>query len=121
MNGPNAQSTIAAPAWRRRSARVRKARTAALEHVATSLPRAVEQLVQAGCTEAWLVGSFARGTPTPDSDVDLLVRGLSPDRRSDLVDALEHLFQRPVDLAELERIPSERLEVALNGGRRLFP
>jgi predicted nucleotidyltransferase len=92
-----------------------------IAHVAALLPRAIEQLASAGCTEAWLVGSFARGTPTPDSDVDLLVRGLAPDRRSDLVDALEHLFQRRVDLAELERIPSARLEVAQNGGRRLFP
>ncbi len=77
--------------------------------------------MQAGCTEAWLVGSFARGNPTPDSDVDLLVRGMLPERRSDVVDALEHLLRRPVDLAELERIPSERLEFALDRGRRLFP
>lgn|GEM_PF-2842460 len=85
------------------------------------LPRAVALAVHAHCTEVWLVGSFARGTPAPESDVDLLVRNLATERRAELVDALEHLFRRPVDLAEIERIAPERLALALEGARRLFP
>jgi len=107
--------------WQTRTARARNAREAALRSVEAHLPRAVALARQAGCTEGWLTGSFARGTPSPESDVDLLVRDLAPEQRSDLVDALEHLFRRPVDLAEIERIAPERLGVALHGARRLFP
>ena len=107
--------------WDRRDAELQRYREAAVQAVGECLPRALELLRSCGCTEVWLVGSFAAGTPGPTSDVDLLVRALPTAARSDCVDALEHLFRRQVDLAELERVPPERLHLAMAGGRRLYP
>ena len=107
--------------WAERDARRAGAQHSAVTEVEQALPRAVEILRAHGCTEIWLAGSFAQGAPRASSDVDLLVRDLPGARRGEAVDALEHLFHRPVDLAELERIPMERLSLALCGARRLFP
>lgn len=53
---------------------------------------------------AFLVGSSARGTDTPASDVDLLVDLLDPglDRVVDLAAKLTDVVGRPVDLVRLE-------------------
>ena len=54
--------------------------------------------------KAWLFGSFARGEETPLSDVDLLVQyaegGISLLKHCEMVDDLEKLLDRPVDLIE---------------------
>ena len=121
MNHPSITPSTVSSVWDARDARARRTRSASLGSLDAALPRAVALVRQAGCTEAWLTGSFARGKPSPDSDVDLLVRHLAPEKRADLVDALEHLFCRPVDLAEIERIAPERLGLALDGARRLLP
>ncbi|MFM7194510.1 MAG: nucleotidyltransferase family protein [Bacteroidota bacterium] len=60
--------------------------------------------------ELYLFGSLATGTPTPQSDVDLLVR-FDPmdlyfyfDNYLGLKEQLEVLFNRPVDLVEDQAI-----------------
>lgn len=53
---------------------------------------------------AWLFGSFARGEETPLSDVDLLVEydkgGISLLKHAMMINDLEELLDRPVDLVE---------------------
>ena len=53
---------------------------------------------------AWLFGSFARGEETPLSDVDLLVQytgdGISLLKHCAMMNDLEDLLDRPVDLVE---------------------
>ena len=53
---------------------------------------------------AWLFGSFARGEETPLSDVDLLVQyadgGISLLKHCAMINDLEGLLDRPVDLIE---------------------
>lgn len=53
---------------------------------------------------AWLFGSFARGEDTPLSDVDLLVQytegGISLLKHCAMINDLEKLLDRPVDLIE---------------------
>ena len=54
--------------------------------------------------KAWLFGSFARGEETPLSDVDLLVQyadgGISLLKHCAMINDLEKLLDRPVDLIE---------------------
>ncbi len=53
---------------------------------------------------AWIFGSFARGEDTPLSDVDLLVQysegGISLLKHCAMINDLEELLDRPVDLIE---------------------
>lgn len=55
--------------------------------------------------KAWLFGSFARGEETPLSDVDLIVQydekeGVSLLKHASMVNDLEVILDRPVDLVE---------------------
>ena len=54
--------------------------------------------------KAWLFDSFARGEETPLSDVDLLVQyadgGISLLKHCAMINDLEELLDRPVDLIE---------------------
>ena len=54
--------------------------------------------------KAWLFGSFARGEETPLSDVDILVEyaegGISLLKHCAMINDLEELLDRPVDLIE---------------------
>jgi len=96
-------------------------RARALAEVRSKLPRAAAMLAEGGCSEAWLVGSFARGDPLADSDVDLIARGLLPRTRPQLWWDLGALFGREVDLGEAERMAPERLALVLREGIRLLP
>ena len=55
--------------------------------------------------KAWLFGSYARGEQTPLSDVDILVvyddnEGVSLLKHASMINDLEKLLDRPVDLVE---------------------
>ena len=54
--------------------------------------------------KAWLFGSFARGEETPLSDVDLLVQydggGISLLKHASMLNELERILDRPVDIVE---------------------
>lgn len=54
--------------------------------------------------KAWIFGSFARGEETPLSDVDLLVEyaegGISLLKHCAMINDIEELLDRPVDLIE---------------------
>ncbi len=107
--------------WQARETARLEERAQSMSEVVSALGEAVSILADAGCSEVWLVGSFAIGTPDPSSDVDLVVRGLPSNLRAEAVDALERLLRRPVDLVEYERIDPQRLAFILAGGRRIYP
>ena len=115
------QAVATADVWAQRDRARIDERSRAVADVRSRLPRASALLSAAACTEAWLVGSFARGDPRPDSDVDLIARGLTPKSRPQLWWELGRLFSREVDLAEAERIDPEHLALVLSDGIRLLP
>jgi predicted nucleotidyltransferase len=72
-----------------------------------------------GAEEVWLFGSLASGTPRPDSDVDLAVRGLPRSRYFDLLGMLMEIFATRVDLVLLEDAPASLRDRVAETGRRL--
>jgi len=74
-----------------------------------------------------LFGSAADGSFQPDpSDLDLLVRFADPeptgdyaDRYLDLADAMERLFQRPIDLVTEQSVRNPYFRRLLEASRRL--
>lgn len=78
------------------------------EDVFTLLRQNGGHLRRFGVRQLSVFGSFARGEPTDESDVDILVE-LEPDRKSlnnflNLAEFLEELFGRKVDLLTPESL-----------------
>jgi predicted nucleotidyltransferase len=59
-------------------------------------------LAAAGAREVYVFGSVAAGKVREDSDVDLAVAGLPPERFFTTLAHLEDLFERTVDLVDLD-------------------
>lgn len=74
-------------------------------------------------TLALVYGSVARGTPRPDSDLDIAVaseRGaLTEDERMDIICALAQETGRPVDLIDLQAVSPPLLSEILRHGHRI--
>lgn len=74
-------------------------------------------------TLALVYGSVARGTPRPDSDLDIAVasaRGaLTEDERMDIIGALAQETGRPVDLIDLQAVSPPLLSEILRHGHRI--
>jgi predicted nucleotidyltransferase len=104
--------------WEQRERRREMERQDVLSRVRGGISGAASMIAEAGCTEAWLVGSFGRGTPDAGSDVDIIVRGLEPRRRPDLWWKLCSFFGREVDIAEPEARHRRRKGVRLLERRR---
>ena len=72
---------------------------------------------------AWLFGSFARGEDTPLSDVDILVQfnegGISLLKHAAMLDDLERMLDRPVDLVE-DGTLRPRISDCVNRERKLI-
>lgn len=67
-----------------------------------------ERLRRAGVARLGVFGSFARGEPRPDSDVDLLVQ-FAPGRKSfdafmEVATLLEEVLRRPVEVVTAESL-----------------
>jgi predicted nucleotidyltransferase len=69
------------------------------------LHQGADLLRRSGAQEVYVFGSVARGTMTEDSDVDLAVSGLPPETFFPAMARLGDLFDRPVDLVDLD-VPS---------------
>ena len=73
---------------------------------------------------ALVFGSVARGTPRPDSDVDMAVacphRALTVDETLDIVAALAQHTGRPVDLIDLYAVAPPLLGQIVRHGRRVL-
>ncbi len=66
------------------------------------LTRAIEILRGFGCTEIYVFGSFAHGTPNESSDIDLAVRGCPQRSFFHAVGSLMRELGRRVDLVDLD-------------------
>ena len=91
----------------------------------TGFPPVTEEVLQAAAEriaeslrpeKIVLFGSYAGGTPTPDSDVDLLVIMVTDASRADRYRAVSRLlYPRPFPVDILVKTPGE-IERALEGG-----
>jgi predicted nucleotidyltransferase len=85
-----------------------------------ALPAAVEELVQQfGVKKVVLFGSLARGDAGLESDVDLLVDALPPERWFEAMARLSAVLDADVDLVSSGSTPPEVLERALAEGQVL--
>jgi predicted nucleotidyltransferase len=66
------------------------------------LKRGAALLTSEGAREVYVFGSVASGTVREGSDVDLAVAGLPPERFYATMARLENLFDRSVDLVDLD-------------------
>lgn len=66
------------------------------------IKKAAEKLKAAGAREVYLFGSAARGTMEERSDIDLAVSGLPPENFFQVLAQVEDIFQRPIDLVDLD-------------------
>ncbi|MBY0312305.1 MAG: nucleotidyltransferase domain-containing protein [Phycisphaerales bacterium] len=78
-----------------------------------------------GIRELALFGSVLRDDFGPDSDVDVLVEflpghGLTFENAPEILDALEALFRRPVDLVEKSRIKNPFRRASILAGSRVL-
>lgn len=67
------------------------------------LTRGAALLKSAGAREVYVFGSVARGRAHEGSDVDLAVSGLPPASFFQTLARLGDLFDRPVDLVDLDQ------------------
>lgn len=63
---------------------------------------AVSILQQAGATEVFVFGSVAQGKIRPDSDLDIAVRGLPPEKFFAAMSAVTFAISRSFDLVDLD-------------------
>lgn len=73
------------------------------EEFQQDLSCAVGILKNAGCKEIFLFGSLITGSYREDSDLDLAIRGCSPENYFELLGKLLTSLSRPVDLINLDR------------------
>lgn len=59
-------------------------------------------IIEAGAREVYVFGSAARGAMDDESDVDLAVAGLPPERFFRAVGKARRILKRPVDLVDLD-------------------
>lgn len=72
------------------------------ERIRNLLRQGAELLRDAGAREVYVFGSMAAGKARENSDVDLAVTGLPPERFFTAMARLEDLFDRGVDLVDLD-------------------
>ena len=66
------------------------------------IERAAAALKAFGANEVYLFGSLVDGTIREDSDVDLAVSGLPPERFFHAMSEAADILQRPLDLVDLD-------------------
>ena len=72
------------------------------ESLDARLTRAAHALREAGAQEVYVFGSAATRSFRDNSDVDLAVSGLPPDRFFKAMGLAEDILQRPLDLVDLD-------------------
>ena len=72
------------------------------ERIRDLLQRGAALLRDAGAREVYVFGSMAMGKARENSDVDLAVTGLPPENFFAAMARLEDLFDRGVDLVDLD-------------------
>lgn len=72
------------------------------ERIEDLVQRGADLLRTAGAREVYIFGSMATGKANARSDIDLAVTGLPPERFFAAMARLESLFDRNVDLVDLD-------------------
>jgi predicted nucleotidyltransferase len=67
-----------------------------------ALEKAIAALKAAGAKEVYLFGSAAQGGFSEDSDIDLAVRGLPPERFFRAISQASTFLDRPLDVVDLD-------------------
>ena len=62
-------------------------------------------LLREGCTECYLFGSHVTGGANENSDIDIGIKGLSPQKFFAVHSALEEVTQKTVDLVDFDERP----------------
>lgn len=70
----------------------------------SSIDRLVAVLKSSGAKTVYLFGSAAKGTMRDDSDVDLAVSGLPPEKFFKALSVASRLLDRPVHLIDLDEV-----------------
>jgi len=68
------------------------------------IKRAATVLKEAGAREVYLFGSGAKGNIRENSDIDLAVSGLPPEKFFQAMGLVEDILQRPLDLVDLDEL-----------------
>jgi predicted nucleotidyltransferase len=68
------------------------------------IKRAAPVLKEAGAREVYLFGSGARGKMCEDSDIDLAVSGLPPEKFFQAMGNAGDILRRPFDLVDLDEV-----------------
>lgn len=72
------------------------------EQTRTDIETAVRILRDAGASEVFVFGSAAHGVLRPDSDLDIAVRGLPPEKFFAAMSAVTFVVSRVFDLVDLD-------------------
>lgn len=70
--------------------------------IESEVKKAASILLREGAKEVFLFGSSAHGKQRPESDLDLAVRGLPPERFFAAMSAVMFAISRPFDLVDLD-------------------
>ena len=74
------------------------------DEIQMRISRAAEALRAFGAREVYLFGSAASGTSREESDIDLAVSGLPPEKFFKAMGAARRILHRPLDLVDLDEI-----------------
>lgn len=74
------------------------------DEVRELIRRAAKALKEVGAHEVYLFGSGAKGSLREDSDIDLAVSGLPPEKFFQAMGQAEDILQRPLDLVDLDEV-----------------
>jgi predicted nucleotidyltransferase len=66
------------------------------------IEKAVSYLKEIGCAEIYIFGSIAKGTADDTSDLDIAVRGISPENFFKVYGHLLTILEREIDLVDLD-------------------
>lgn len=72
------------------------------EQTKRDIETAAKILLNAGASEVFVFGSVAQGKMRPDSDLDIAVRGLPPDRFFATMSEVTFAISRSFDLIDLD-------------------
>jgi uncharacterized protein len=72
--------------------------------IADSIEPVIAVLKNSGAKTVYVFGSAAKGTMRTDSDIDLAVSGLPPEKFFKALSAASRLLDRPIHLIDLDEV-----------------
>jgi uncharacterized protein len=74
------------------------------DEITKLIQKATDVLKSFGAKEIYLFGSIAKGTYSKDSDIDLAVSGLPPEKFFPAVGQIHNALKREIDLIDLDEL-----------------